>query len=279
MELRLKRCPYFVWMSLCVLASFQVSADDLVTRDGRFRLVPEIDLPVMAVSAAAILSPAAWDKTLGGGSPDASDRAAVNGFDRIATRQWSPAAATTSDVLLYSSCVLPFAATLADVLVRDRDARDFAVDAGIVAESILVAGGLTNVVKYAVHRARPLVYNPAAPASMRVKADSRLSFWSGHTATTAAALVSLAYVHWTHRPGTWSGWLAVGGAAAFVPAVATLRVAAGRHFPTDVLAGAAVGTAVGVLVPWLHRGDGKARVSVDPVVLPGGSGVALSAGW
>src|SRR5207249_5722685 len=34
--------------------------------------------------------------------------------------------------------------------------------------------------------------------------------------------------------------------------VAALRVAAGKHFPTDVLAGAALGSAVGWLVPTIH---------------------------
>ena len=33
---------------------------------------------------------------------------------------------------------------------------------------------------------------------------------------------------------------------------AALRVAAHRHFPTDVVAGAALGTAVGWVVPLLH---------------------------
>lgn len=31
------------------------------------------------------------------------------------------------------------------------------------------------------------------------------------------------------------------------------RVYAGCHFATDVLMGAAVGTAIGFFVPWLHR--------------------------
>jgi membrane-associated phospholipid phosphatase len=35
-------------------------------------------------------------------------------------------------------------------------------------------------------------------------------------------------------------------------AVGGLRIAAGKHFPTDILAGAAVGSLVGYLVPRLH---------------------------
>ena len=50
-----------------------------------------------------------------------------------------------------------------------------------------------------------------------------------------------------HR--TRNAALLFGGAAA----VGTLRVAAGRHFPTDVLAGAALGSLIGWLIPTVHR--------------------------
>ena len=42
------------------------------------------------------------------------------------------------------------------------------------------------------------------------------------------------------------------GGVAITGAVGIGRVAAGRHFPTDVIAGATVGTGIGVLVPHLH---------------------------
>jgi len=45
----------------------------------------------------------------------------------------------------------------------------------------------------------------------------------------------------------------VGGALA--GATSALRVEAGQHFPSDVVAGAGIGMAVGVTVPLLHRGD------------------------
>ena len=40
------------------------------------------------------------------------------------------------------------------------------------------------------------------------------------------------------------------------------RVKAGVHFPTDVIAGAAVGFAIGYLVPVLHKKDRSDRVQV-----------------
>src|SRR2546423_585667 len=53
--------------------------------------------------------------------------------------------------------------------------------------------------------------------------------------------------------------------------VGLLRVLAGRHFPTDVLAGAAAGAAIGLTVPRLHR---RAAAFVAPV--RGGAAVVLS---
>jgi membrane-associated phospholipid phosphatase len=61
----------------------------------------------------------------------------------------------------------------------------------------------------------------------------------------------------------------------FTAAAATgyFRMAADKHWLTDVLTGAVTGTAVGLAVPWLHRRrpDGHAlRLSV----VPGGVAVA-----
>ena len=52
--------------------------------------------------------------------------------------------------------------------------------------------------------------------------------------------------------------------------MAVERVAAGRHFPSDVMVGAVMGTLVGVLVHALHAAD-------SPVtVVPAGRGVAFA---
>ena len=51
----------------------------------------------------------------------------------------------------------------------------------------------------------------------------------------------------THKVLVWTG-------AIILPAVVGyLRVRAGRHFPTDVIAGYAIGGAIGYLVPFLHK--------------------------
>jgi membrane-associated phospholipid phosphatase len=64
-----------------------------------------------------------------------------------------------------------------------------------------------------------------------------------------------------------------------------LRVEAGKHFRTDVLTGAVVGSAVGLLIPYLHRralpAGGPAfasrlRFSAAPLALVNGGGVLLT---
>ena len=122
-----------------------------------------------------------------------------------------------------------------------------------MAESSLLCVGLTNTVKELVHRPRPYLYNPDVPASMHDPREDEVSFWSGHTANTAAITFSCASMVQRSdasselKTATWIG------AAVAPAAMGYLRVRAGRHFPTDVLTGYAVGALVGIVVPYFHR--------------------------
>ena len=87
-------------------------------------------------------------------------------------------------------------------------------------------------------------------------ADRSLSFPSGHGATAFAAVTSLATILTLDAPKTrrakvavalvWTlGLLAAGTTAA-------LRVVAGKHYPSDVIAGSAIGAGVGVGTALMH---------------------------
>jgi len=104
-----------------------------------------------------------------------------------------------------------------------------AVTAATVWTADLVGLGL----KGAVGRERP--YEAVPVPDPLVSWDVGASFPSGHAATSAAGAVILA--HLLGRGGLWLGLLAA--------AVAFSRVYVGVHYPLDVLAGAAVGLAVG----------------------------------
>ena len=122
-------------------------------------------------------------------------------------------------------------------------------------ESVLISSGLTDLVKELVHRPRPFVFNPDAPDAMKQESEAYVSFWSGHTANTAALTFTCANILQRSdvSPTTRTiGWI---GAALIPAVVGYLRVEAGRHFPTDVLMGYAVGALVGFAVPYFHRPD------------------------
>jgi membrane-associated phospholipid phosphatase len=170
--------------------------------------------------------------------------------DRAATRQWSISAQKTSDVLLYAALATP--ATLA-FSAKNRHWRAGGTVATMGLESAFLTLGLTQVIKNTAQRERPFVYNSTVPNALKYQSDARRSFFSGHTSMSATACFFTAQVYSDLYPE--SRWRpVVWGAAATLPAVAGyFRYRGGKHFPTDILAGYAVGALSGWLVPRLHR--------------------------
>ena len=79
--------------------------------------------------------------------------------------------------------------------------------------------------------------------SSRNGAQAYGSFYSGHASTAFATAVFTGIWFSETYPGSqWIPWVWAGSLSA-ATAVAVLRVAAGKHFPTDVIAGAAAGIA------------------------------------
>jgi membrane-associated phospholipid phosphatase len=126
-------------------------------------------------------------------------------------------------------------------------------DALIVTEVATVAAALNQGTKFFVARERPFVRNKAAgssPVSYN-SADDNLSFYSGHTSlafSMAAATGTVAQMRgYRYTPYVWATGFSL---AAFV---GYLRIAADKHYMSDVLVGAATGTAAGVLIPLLFH--------------------------
>ncbi len=122
-------------------------------------------------------------------------------------------------------------------------------DLAVYAQALSVSAALTAWSKVLFQRPRPPRYTVNATAYL--DADYGLSFPSGHTATafTAAA----AYTSMLHRrKQVGKHKLEVALMFGVAAATGVLRVAARKHFPTDVVAGAVLGTAVGWIIPQVH---------------------------
>ena len=124
-----------------------------------------------------------------------------------------------------------------------------------MAETLTLNAAAQSITSFAVQRPRPFTYGELADLDQRTGASAYLSFYSGHTSSSFAAATAYAYLFGVRHPRSpWRAavWALGEGLAAMDGA---LRVTAGYHFPSDVLVGAAVGTTLGVLIPWLHTRD------------------------
>ena len=108
------------------------------------------------------------------------------------------------------------------------------------AESMALAVGTTRLLKEIIGRPRPVFYTDEALD--KNPADVSPSFPSGHTAMAFALATSYAL---SESSRSTAARVAVFAAAA---AVGALRVASASHFPSDVVAGAAVGVGSAFLV-------------------------------
>ena len=145
----------------------------------------------------------------------------------------------------------------------------------VLVETILVNGALLSTAKYSVQRPIPRAYSPGLPEVVSSPHAYR-SFYSGHTSYTFAALTA-GSMTWTMRHGaTWWPWVVT---AVVGTSVALERLYAGRHFPSDVLVGAAAGTLVGLAVPWLHARARLGPGAVDLEPAPGGAVLAWNGRW
>ena len=169
------------------------------------------------------------------------------GVDRAAVGNYAPAAHSVANVVVLSLVLAPLVLDAVDSRLHG-----WAEDAFVLAETLLLTQGLTQITKSAVRRPAPLVYNPSAAREDLESADASRSFISGHTSTSFAAATAYSLTFWKRHPRSPWRFVVLGVSEALALGVGMLKVKAGYHYPTDVAAGALVGGAVGALVPTFH---------------------------
>ena len=169
----------------------------------------------------------------------------VNPLDRAWMLPYSKQAETVSTMLQYSSAIVP-------VLLNLASDPSSALSSGIVyAESLSIAFGAKNLLKYLFPRYRPYIYTGGAPG-MDPSEDEQ-SFPSGHATIAFTAAAFSAYLYFQGLPQTANYLPFVIANFSLAGLTASYRVVSGMHFLTDVLAGAAIGTFCGFVIPALIR--------------------------
>ena len=242
-------CSMLLLASLVLAVSAPPQAIQAAPRSV-YRVVPAIDVPVIAAGVLAIALPYAFASDLIHPRCPCNP-AEVNSLDRHVIGNHNKVLDDASDATAGIVLVAPLVLDALDVGFSTTLLEDVTV----YGEALAVNGALVTAAKYTVQRPLPRTYD-GDPALVNQPGGYR-SFYSGHTSVVvAASSVTAMTLELRHGQRVWP-WILV---AAIGTMVAAERVAAGRHFYTDVAVGAVAGAAVGTLVPLAHRraGDGLA---------------------
>lgn len=203
----------------------------------------------------------------------------VLGIDALAREaRWSnvSTAHTLGNIVGYGGLpTLAFASGLVGALEGQSKTEVFQ-DTWIIAEAFALAHVLESIFKYTVGRARPDTTFAAPGTVVEDPSDRYTSMVSGHATAAFAVAVATGTVA-TLRGRHSAPWLWAAGVSIAV-ASSYLRIAGDRHYLTDVLGGAALGTAMGFAVPLLFHGR-TLPVTVAPWGSAAGGGLALSGHW
>jgi membrane-associated phospholipid phosphatase len=185
------------------------------------------------------------------------DATEVNGFDRLAMYAYSRGPDVVSTILQYATAAAPvFFSLFLDL--------DDTVTAGVIyLESLSYAFFAKNTLKYLFPRQRPWTYFEGTSDSMPDERSD--SFPSGHATIAFAAATCGIFLFNAYFPDSpyLIPFVAADLSVAFL--TSAFRVVSGMHFMSDVIAGAALGTAIGLLVPYLHRTSGVGAGSPQSV--------------
>jgi membrane-associated phospholipid phosphatase len=216
----------------------------------------DVDLQVLVTGLLTTLAPNNPNFTLAAPVPRSSgalDRSEVNALDRTVIGNDAGWASSLSDVTLYGAMSLPYAALLIDAAGRGGDWAGLGADALVLTKTYAVNALVCGLVKQMARRPRPYMYDPNASDEQREANNSHRSFFSGHTSISFSLATSYSYLFTLRHPDSpylLPVWL---GSHALAGTTAVMRVLAGKHFWSDVMVGALVGSAIGLAVPWLHR--------------------------
>ncbi|MFN7135390.1 MAG: phosphatase PAP2 family protein, partial [Myxococcales bacterium] len=208
------------------------------------------DVPLTVVLGAGWI---ATELNKPGIAPAACRWCSTNALDRGVTRavgvQNTAIPATLTDVTAFGVMPLATLGTLSVLAYNEDRFDETPVNALIMLQSLAFAGALNQSVKFLAGRERPFVaeLTGSEKRGTREPADNNLSFYSGHTGSAFALAVSAGTI--AHLRGyeneavVWAVGLPIAAAVGYG------RIAAKKHYLSDVLVGAGLSGALGFAVP------------------------------
>jgi len=206
----------------------------------------------------------------------------VRGWLRIPGEDGRNAAALTSDFFVFTLAAAPFINAFF-VAGWEHERMDVAWKlAALDAETLLTVTFVTLSLQKLTARERPFVKECQVNPSLSECSNSAkyASFPSGHTSLVFAA-VALECFHHGFLDTSHTGW---GGAVCPITIVvatgtAVLRVAADRHWATDVITAAILGGGLGYAIPALHiafASNKESTTVITPAVSPSYMGLSIA---
>ena len=270
-------------LACCLASTSSVSDQGQNGLDWRYRKADAWDYSAFAVAASITLAgriagPLGPERR-GGVLFDDSVRAA----GRLGTEAARLTARDVSDVLLGIGWAYPLLVDAFAVAGLYHGDVESATQLSLLSLEVFgVTVGLQTIFNVAFSRERPYAENCGGSISEeegRCRGNNRFfSFFSGHASqmfsTAGVVCQNHRFLRLYSRDDT--AWVQCTTGFVLAGLTAYLRIAADYHYATDVLVGAAVGTATGLLIPWLTRYRQPRRPSAVSVMLvPGPTGVSL----
>jgi membrane-associated phospholipid phosphatase len=270
-----------IFILIFVLSSAAYADED--TNHSPYTVYPEYEIPI----TLTLFAGTGMSRLFAGEMPSVHcglecDPNNVNALDRTTIGVYYTDARTISDIFFVSGMFLPYGFDALDVATSDPSDgwEGYGKDVLVLAETMVLTLSLNNILDLSVRRPRPIVYDSENfTDEERLDPASAFSFPSGHTAAVFAMATAYSRLYMQKHPNSpgvvpiWIGTYSIG------IGTAVARVMAGEHFITDVFAGAALGTGMGLLVPWLHETNEKNNEvswKVSPLGVNQGGGALFS---
>ncbi|MBN2725017.1 MAG: phosphatase PAP2 family protein [Deltaproteobacteria bacterium] len=257
---------YLLFLSVLFFTGYSYGSEPV------YEINPVVDVPVTVVTGLTSLglhlfsdytSPeqCRWCSTF---SPDEKVRSTLKWKD-------TDISAVSSDLLLSSLVTATFSLGIFEKWGEGWKKQ--ISDAILITEILAVSTLLNGVTKRVVARQRPYVRNEDESG---YDVDYYVSFYSGHTSTAFAMATAATMIY-------GDKWLPQGvfaGIAFFSAAtVGYLRIAADRHYLSDVVTGAVTGALTSWIILKLHKGKKEKKYSFYFSPLSGGGTIGGISGY